>query len=190
MRCHETGSPQDESEADVEAQAAATEQADLQVVEPVAILFGLACLGAVALAMRSGSLAAVLSAWAMVSVWAAANLLWLHDASKLIPLIDLPMACAAFAVWYSGRKPWQRALLIIYVSRMVLHLTYPGSGEAGEIAYFHILNVSFLAALVAISWEGGINDAIGDCLRRVRRVRLLLAGDSSLARAEVENVGE
>jgi len=159
-------------------------------MEPIAILFGLACLGAVVLAMRSGSVAAVLSAWAMVSVWAASNLLWLSDQSRLIPLVDLPMASIAFSIWYAGRQKWQAALLAIYASRMVLHLTYPGSGESGEIAYFHVLNTTFIAALVAISWKGGIDAAIGNCVRGIRRLRLLLAGDSSLARAEVDNVGK
>jgi hypothetical protein len=159
-------------------------------MEPVAILFGLACSGTVVLAMRSGSVSAVLLAWAMISVWAAANLLWQYDASSMIPLVDLPMASAIFAVWFAGRQKWQRALLAIYMSRMVLHLTYPGSGEYGEIAYFHVLNGTFLAALVAISWKGGIDAAIGNCVRRVRSLRLLLAGNTAMVRTEVSNVGE
>jgi hypothetical protein len=158
-------------------------------VHPVAAILGLACLGTVALAMRSDSVAAVLLAWAMVSVWAAANLLWLSDASKWIPLVDLPAASLAFATWYAGRQSWQRALFIIYGARMLLHLTYPGSGGYGEIAYFHVLNATFLAALVAISWKGGIDAAIGYCMRGVRGLCVLLAGDTAMARTEVEDVG-
>jgi hypothetical protein len=97
----------------------------------------------------------------MVSVWAGANLLWLTDKTAFLPLLTLPVAVAGYAFWYDGRQRWQAWFACIMAARLGLHVIYPGSGSTGEIAHLHIVNLTFVAALVAISWKGGISDAVG-----------------------------
>lgn len=150
-------------------------------------LLGLACAGTLVLSMRTG-IAAALMAWAMVSLWAGSNLMWIAGASDLLPLMTLPIACASFALWYEEREEWQRVLLAILAGRMLLHCSHPTMGSPEEAVHFHLLNATYLAALVAISWKGGA-DAIGDCLRGLRRLRSLLAADSrSSFAAEIARV--
>lgn len=154
-------------------------------MHPVAVLFLLACLGTIAMAWRAQSIAAVSLAWSMVSVWAATNLAWLSVSFDMVPLIDLPVAMAAYALWHEDRSPWLAWFSAIYGARLFLHLLYPGPGGVGEAAFFHVYNLTFIAALVAISWKGGA-DAIGDCLRGLRRLRSLLAANPrAFAAAEV-----
>jgi len=110
----------------------------------------------------------------MLSVWAGANLLWLVDETHYIPLLDLPVAIAAYTLWFERREKWQAYFAAVMAARLVLHTVYPGSGAVGEIGFLHVLNLTFFAALAAISWEGGA-DAIGDCLRGLRRLRSFVA---------------
>lgn len=124
----------------------------------------------------------------MMSVWAGANLLWLTDNTEYMPLLTLPAAVSGYAFWFDERHRWQAWFTAILTMRLVLHVVYPGSGAPGEIGYLHVLNATFFAALAAISWKGGA-DAIGDCLRGLRRLRSLLAADSrSSFAAEIARV--
>jgi hypothetical protein len=130
-------------------------------MHPVAALFLLACLGAIAASWRSRSIAAVSLAWSMVSVWAAANLAWINLAFQWMAWIDLVVAAIGFAIWYEERQQWQRVFAVIFAARVFLHSAYPGAGAVGEAVFFHLYNLTFFAALVAISWRGGISDAVG-----------------------------
>lgn len=143
-------------------------------MHPAALLLGLACGGALVCAIRRGCIIATLFAWSMVSVWAAANLAWQGLALAYMPWVELPVAAAAYAVWETYGERWQGWFSWITGARMFLWTMYPGVGMPGEAAFLHVLNATFLAALVAISWKGGA-DAIGDCLSGLRRLRVLVA---------------
>lgn len=148
-------------------------------------LFGFACLGAVALTTKARAITPHLVAWLMVSVWAGANLLWLSDQTDKMALLDFPVAAGAYVIWFEERKTWQRWFASIYAFRLFLHVSYPGSGAVGEVAYLHLLNATFFAALAAISWEGGA-DVARDCLRslsrHLRRVSAFASALGSLAK--------
>lgn len=136
--------------------------------------FGAATIGAIVLATRANSISGVMFGWVMVSVWAAANLLWLSANMEYMALIDAPVAMMAFTTWWWQRCKWQAALVAVYSGRLALQLSYPGVGSPYEIVYFHVLNLTFVAALACISWEGGA-DVARDCLSRLRRLRVRMA---------------
>lgn len=143
----------------------------------VTALFGFACLGA--LAFTSGTRACL--AWAMVCVWSAANLLWLHDLNDYLPLIDLPMAVTGYILMLDRPEGWRVPFAAAFGLRMPLHVGVAWQCLSFE-AYAHIINAAFLAALVAISWEGG-SRVFGDCLWYIRRLRGLVA-QARLARSK------
>lgn len=148
-------------------------------------LFCFACLGAVCVTTKASTVTPHLFAWLMVSVWAGANLLWLTDQTDKMALLDLPVAIAAYVTWFEDRLKWQRWFASIYAARLFLHLSYPGSGAVGEVAYLHLLNATFFAALAAISWEGGA-DVARHCLRclsrHLRRISAFACSVGSLAK--------
>jgi hypothetical protein len=140
-------------------------------MHPVALLFGLACGGALIASMRGGSAMAQVLALLLGIVWASANILWLLDAMAWLPLVDLPLACLTYAVWYDERRGWQASLATIYAIRLPLHLL-SDMGAVGDTTYKHLINALFLAALVSVAWEGGIADLASGCRRWLRRLRL------------------
>lgn len=144
-------------------------------MEPVTALFGAACIGALLLAQRGSDADAPILAWMLLQIWAVANILWLFDAMEMLAFFDLPTALLSYVVWFERQDRWIACLAAIMAARLGLHLGYRGPGSTGEVAYFHLINGMFLAALAAVSWKGGIGDVwkrIGSLcdLRRVRSV--------------------
>lgn len=137
-------------------------------MHPIAILFGAASFGSAAFSFREDA-AAHGMAWLMVIVWAGANVLWLHHDMHLLALLDLPVAMFAYALLMIQPSGWRFVVATAFAFRMTLHI--PGAwGMMPVETYLHSINAAFLAALVAISWEGG-RRAFNDTVDRVRRVR-------------------
>ncbi len=143
-------------------------------MEPVALIFGLACAGAFAASVRSGSAVAQVLALMLGSIWAGANILWLIDGLAWLCVAELPLALIGYVAWYDGRQRWRAAFAAIYAIRLPVH-AMAALGILADIQYKHLINGLFLAALIAIAWEGGIADLVAGCRRAVRRLRLLLA---------------
>lgn len=152
-------------------------------MHPAAVLLGLAALGSVAFAHRGKEVSALSMAWAMVALWAAANLVWQVGRVDCIPFLDLPAAMSAYAIWHNERQRWQRAVIDIFLARFVLHAAYPGANADYEIAFLHLLNLMFLAACVVIGWRG-VADAVGSFDRFPRIHAILSCGLSRLAQSE------
>lgn len=122
-------------------------------MEPVSLIFLAACCGAITFTSRDGGALHWL-AWGMAAIWAAANLAWLYGRLDALPLFDLPMAMASYALLCVEPRPAHYAVATAFAFRMTLHL--PGAwGMMPVDIYLHWINAAFLAALVAISWEGG-----------------------------------
>jgi hypothetical protein len=148
-------------------------------MEPVALVFGLACVGCMALSTRAPGRAPLFCATLLTGLWAAANVLWLLNAMEALPLLDLPVACLALVLWHERGRDWQASLSAVLAARMVLHLVGQW-GVIGIVAYLHTANALFLAALAAVSWTGGIDEL---CARigRFCRVRMDMAQTAALA---------
>ena len=142
-------------------------------MHPVALLFGLACGGALIASMRGGSAIAQVFALLLGIVWASANVLWLLDAMWLLPLVDLPLACLSYAIWRGDEQRWQAWLAGAYAARLTVHAV--ATFGLNDTIYKHLINALFLAALIAVAWEGAIKDGIGVCMGRIRRLRDLYA---------------
>ena len=137
-------------------------------MHPVAIIFGFACLGAIVASVRVKSRSAQVMALLLSMVWADANILWLIDGVRFLPLLDAPIAALACVTWWHGRQSWQFYAAATYSARLPLHAL----GEWGVIdlgTHHNAINALFLASLVAIAWKGGIADVVVAWGRIVRR---------------------
>lgn len=135
-----------------------------------AVIIGLACIGALVASRRGGFMH--LLVWGLVAVYVAAGALWRFDLLAMLPMIELPVAMAAY-----GRAAWtgrtrDALLCAVVVSRLPLHLV---ADALPYSTYAHLLNASFVAALAVASWNRGMSDAIGTCLHWVRGLRVRVA---------------
>lgn len=137
-------------------------------MEPEAIIFGLATFAALRLSLRGSALSQA-CAWALVVVYGAANVLWEAYALAWLPFVDLPVAMGFYVALMVRPSAWTFCAAVSFAFRMPLHI----AGEWGLLPlgqYLHWINAAFLAALIAVSWEGGVH-ALSDCVRYLRRVR-------------------
>jgi len=142
------------------------------------LVLGVACAGTVILTAATERLLAVLFSWVMVSIWASANLAHIGSIVPFMSIVELPAAIAAYVAWWFERERWQIGFATIMGCRIGLYTLYPGAGAVGEVAFFHVMNFSFVAALAALCWTGGVDVLASNCLRKLRRFHLYVASHS------------
>lgn len=132
-------------------------------MHPVAIIFVCACIGSLAVT-ASGDRATHSMSIMMAILCACANMLWLSDQMSALPLFDLPVAMVTYALLCISPTKQRFVVAVAFAFRVTLHVP----GQWGMIPldlYLHWINAAFLAALVAISWEGGRRAFVGTCGR-------------------------
>lgn len=122
-------------------------------MQPEAVIFGCATFAALLLSLR-GSVVSQGCAWALVAVYGAANLLWEAYALDWLPLVDLPAAMLFYAVLIVRPSMWALCLAVVFAFRLPLHVAADW-GVMPMVPYLYWINAAFLAALIAVSWEGG-----------------------------------
>lgn len=142
-------------------------------------LFGLACVGAIVATARGSSSAARIMALLLTGLWAGANHLALSGGIEALALLDLPVAVAAFALWFERREAWQAWLVVAMTARLLAH-PLGVNGPLDWAVYLHTINALFLASLIAVAWNGGVRDVVDYCVRSLHRVCRWLAAYSSL----------
>lgn len=139
-------------------------------MEPVSVLFGIACAVSWWLAMLSRDASARSVAGYLAVVWALANAAWRADMLWLLPMFDLGLGVAALAIWWAGRARWAALIVNAVVIRLVLHVLDAITAHVFLIAYLHALNATFVWMLVVVADAGGghVRDTL---FRRLRRIR-------------------
>ncbi len=158
------------SDADA-AQAAA--RAERRVMHPIAIIFGAACVGSLLVTRREDWLTRGMSVM-MAILFCCANLLWLNNRMDALPLFDLPIAMSSYALLCLAPDRTRFVVAAAFAFRITIHVP----GQWGMIPlemYYHWINAAFLAALVAISWEGGRRAIVGT-ISRFRSVERVVCG--------------
>lgn len=128
-------------------------------MHPVAIIFGAACAGSLLVTRREDRLTRGMSVM-MAILFCCANLLWLNNRMDALPLFDLPIGMASYALLCLAPDRTRFVVAVAFAFRITLHVP----GQWGMIPlelYYHWINAAFLAALVAISWEGGRRAIVG-----------------------------
>lgn len=138
-------------------------------MEPTTIVFIAACIGAMACCNAAKDDAGGAIALAMLGTCGAYTLAWHGSAPSFFPLFDLPVAIAAYVLWFDDDGEWRTPFLIIFSARFPLHILGAWQGMEHQVGYYHALNATFMAALAALS-SGGIHDLADSCIRRFREL--------------------
>lgn len=150
-------------------------------MHPVAALFGLACLGTCAAAP---SRAAQFLAWSMITEWASANYLAVTGAPCFMAVTDLPVAIAAYAVWFEQRRTWQAWCAVLFGLRLPAHVL-GAWGSVEWVSYLHTINALFLGSLIAIAFSGGVHAVLAGCgVRFIHGLRLRMASFAAMVRSQ------
>lgn len=149
-------------------------------MHPVAIIFGAACVGSLVVTRAESRLTRGMAVM-MAVLFCCANLLWVTNRMDALPLFDLPIAMAAYALLCLAPDRTRFVVAVAFAFRITLHVP----GQWGMIPldlYLHWINAAFLAALVAISWEGGRRAFVGTFsrFRHLERLVRRVPKDQSL----------
>lgn len=123
----------------------------------VPALLAAGCLIAMWLTARRGDRFAFAASVMMAGVWVVANLLWLHDMLKLLPLVDLAFGSVVLLMWVERPSEWAAQVITLTLLRHTAHAADQLAHHSFTVPYIHALNALFAAQLFVIATPGGIN---------------------------------
>lgn len=123
----------------------------------VPALLAAGCLLAMWLTARRGDRFAFAASVMMAGVWVVANLLWLHNALNLLPLVDLTFGSVVLLMWVERPSAWAAQVVTLTFLRHAAHAVNELTHYAFTVPYIHALNALFAAQLFVIATPGGIH---------------------------------
>jgi hypothetical protein len=133
------------------------------------LVFAGACLAAGALSLLVKDRVAAYFCLALLGLCGGATLLWQINALQFVPMLDLPIAIGSYIAWRENPTEWRPAFAAIMALRLPVHVAGDYLGQAQQIAYYHTVNATFLAALGVLA-SGGITNVANRCERFVFRI--------------------
>lgn len=128
-------------------------------MEAVSIILGFACMGAIALTLRSENWDALAVALLLTAVWASAYVAWWSNQLDYLPILDLLVGAYAESVRKARPAKWITTVYVMAWCSIVLDCAYDYYGPESIVPYGHALNLAFFVQLVAASF-GDRNNVI------------------------------
>jgi len=136
----------------------------------IAVLSGVACAGAIALAPLSPKRDrrdCMFLAVTLLAAWAVSNEAWLLDSLEKLAVMDGAILALSVVLIRHHPSGWRLWFAGMALAQMALDMLYAWNGPAFYPVYWVLYDLSFLGEIIAVGWGGGVNVLVA--FRRVFR---------------------